>query len=34
VLGNVMVQKLMTKPVFQVELEAARAELTAAHITP
>jgi acid phosphatase (class A) len=34
VLGNVLVQKLMTKPAFQAELEAARAELTAAHIAP
>ncbi|WP_293904406.1 phosphatase PAP2 family protein [Phenylobacterium sp.] len=34
VLGNVLVQKLMTKPAFQAELDAARAELTAAHIAP
>jgi acid phosphatase (class A) len=34
VLANVLVQKLMTKPAFQAELEAARAELTAAHIAP
>ena len=34
VLGAVLVQKLMTKPAFQAELEAARAELTAAHIAP
>ena len=34
VLGSVLVQKLMTKPDFQAELEAARAELTAAHIAP
>ena len=34
VLGNVMVARLMTKPAFQAELEAARAELTAAHIAP
>jgi acid phosphatase (class A) len=34
VLGNVLVQKLMTKPAFQAELEAARAELTALHIAP
>jgi acid phosphatase (class A) len=34
VLGNVLVQKLMTKAAFQAELEAARAELTAAHIAP
>ena len=34
VLGNVLVQKLMTKPAFREELEAARAELTAAHIAP
>ncbi|MDB5496669.1 MAG: phosphatase family protein [Phenylobacterium sp.] len=34
VLGNVLVQKLMAKPAFQAELEAARAELTAAHIAP
>lgn len=34
VLGNVLVDRLMTKPAFQSELEAARAELTAAHIAP
>jgi acid phosphatase (class A) len=34
VLGNVLVAKLMTKPAFQAELEAARAELTLAHIAP
>jgi acid phosphatase (class A) len=34
VLGAVLVAKLMTKPAFQAELEAARAELTAAHIAP
>ena len=34
VLGTVLVQKLMTKPAFRAELEAARAELTAAHIAP
>lgn len=34
VLGVVLVQKLMAKPAFQTELEAARAELTAAHIAP
>ncbi len=34
VLGNVLVARLMTKPAFQAELEAARAELTAAHIAP
>ena len=34
VLGNVLVDRLLTKPAFQAELEAARAELTAAHIAP
>jgi acid phosphatase (class A) len=34
VLGVTLVQKLMTKPEFTAELEAARAELTAAHIAP
>jgi acid phosphatase (class A) len=34
VLGTALVNKLMTKPAFQAELEAARAELTAAHIAP
>jgi len=34
VLGNVLVARLMTKPAFAAELEAARAELTAAHIAP
>jgi acid phosphatase (class A) len=34
VLGNVLVTKLMAKPAFREELEAARAELTAAHIAP
>ena len=34
VLGNVLVVKLMTKPAFNAELEAARAELTAAHLAP
>ncbi|HEY2358054.1 MAG TPA: phosphatase PAP2 family protein [Phenylobacterium sp.] len=34
VLGNVLVARLMTKPEFQAELEAARAELTAVHIAP
>jgi acid phosphatase (class A) len=34
VLGNVLVVKLMEKPAFRAELEAARAELTAAHIAP
>jgi acid phosphatase (class A) len=34
VLGVVLVDRLMTKPAFQAELEAARAELTAAHIAP
>jgi acid phosphatase (class A) len=34
VLGNVLVLKLMEKPAFREELEAARAELTAAHIAP
>jgi len=34
VLGNILVARLMTKPAFQAELEAARAELTAAHIAP
>jgi acid phosphatase (class A) len=34
VLGNVVVARLMAKPAFVAELEAARAELTAAHIAP
>jgi acid phosphatase (class A) len=34
VLANVLVLKLMEKPAFREELEAARAELTAAHIAP
>lgn len=34
VLGNVLVARLMTKPAFRAELEAARAELTEAHIAP
>ncbi len=34
VLATALVDKLMTKPDFQTELEAARAELTAAHIAP
>jgi acid phosphatase (class A) len=34
VLGNVLVGRLMTKPEFQAEVEAARVELTAAHIAP
>ena len=34
VLGNVLVAKLMTKPAFNAELEAARAELTAAGLAP
>lgn len=34
VLGNVLVDRLMTKTAFQAELEASRAELTAAHIAP
>ena len=34
VLGAVLVDRLMTKPAFQAEVEAARAELTAAHIAP
>lgn len=34
VLGNVLVAKLMTKPDFNAELEAARAELVAGHLAP
>ncbi len=34
VLGTALVAKLMTKPAFAAEVEAARAELTAAHIAP
>ncbi|HEX2814994.1 MAG TPA: phosphatase PAP2 family protein [Phenylobacterium sp.] len=34
VLGAVLVAKLMTKPAFVAEVEAARAELTAAHVAP
>ena len=34
VLGNVLVARLMAKPAFIAELEAARAKLTAAHIAP
>jgi acid phosphatase (class A) len=34
VLGNVLVLKLLEKPDFRAEFEAARAELTAAHLAP
>lgn len=34
VLGNVLAQKLMANPEFKAEMEAARAELVAAHIAP
>jgi acid phosphatase (class A) len=34
VLATALVDRLMTKPAFQQELEAARTELTAAHIAP
>ncbi len=34
VLATALVAELMTKPAFRAELEAARAELTAAHIAP
>lgn len=34
VLGSVLVLKLMQKPAFRAEAEAARAELTAAHLAP
>lgn len=34
VLGVALLSALMTKPAFRAELEAARAELTAAHLTP
>ncbi len=34
VLGNVLASKLMTRPGFNAELEAARAELRAARIAP
>jgi acid phosphatase (class A) len=34
VLGNVLALKLMEKPAFREELEAARAELTKAHVAP
>ena len=34
VLGNLLFAKLMTKPAFQAEFEAARAELTAARLAP
>lgn len=34
VLATALVAKLMTKPAFQAELGAARAELTAAHLAP
>jgi len=34
VLATALVDKLMTKPAFQAEVEAARAELTAANIAP
>jgi len=34
VLATALIAKLMTKPEFQAEFEAARAELTAAHIAP
>lgn len=33
-LGTALVVRLMQKPAFQAEVEAARAELTAAHIAP
>lgn len=34
VLGNMLLAKLLTKPDFQAEFEAARTELTASHIAP
>lgn len=34
VLGNMLLAKLLTKPEFQAEFEAARAELTASHLAP
>ena len=34
VLGTALVAKLMTKPAFRAEVEASRAELTAAHLAP
>jgi hypothetical protein len=34
VLGVALVAELMTKPRFRAELEAARAELTAARMAP
>ena len=34
VLGSVLVERLMAKPAFRSEVEAARAELTVAHIAP
>ena len=34
VLGNALAAKLMTKPAFVAEFEAARVELTAAHLAP
>ena len=34
VLGSVLVERLMAKPAFKAEMDAARAELTAAHIAP
>jgi acid phosphatase (class A) len=34
VLGTALVARLMTKPAFAAEVDAARAELTAAHIAP
>jgi acid phosphatase (class A) len=34
VLGVALVAELMTKPAFRAELEAARTELTAAHLAP
>jgi acid phosphatase (class A) len=34
VLGNVLVARLMTKPAFKAEVDAAAAELQAAHLVP
>ena len=34
VLGVVLVERLLAKPAFRAEVDAARAELTAAHIAP
>jgi acid phosphatase (class A) len=34
VLGTALVLKLMQKPAFKAEADAARAELTAAHLAP